>query len=191
MYATVKHGVVRIESSDGHGSGSVIRDDGWIITNAHVVGDDANVTIRFFDGRRFTGRVAARDKGEDLALVRLAESANGLTTIPIVPASHVREGQEVYVIGHPMGLDWSLTRGIVSRVRDASDRSAPNMIQFDAAVSPGNSGGPLLTADGEMVGVVSSKVVAQGAESLAFARRGERVLLFVQRILSSAPTKRK
>lgn len=191
MYGRLKHAVVRVVNSQGRGSGSIVRADGWVLTNAHVVGDDATVRVYLFDGRRFTGRVVARDAGEDLALLRFTEPVSGLTTIPVVPASRVREGDVVFALGHPMGLDWTLTRGIVSRIRDGTDKVAPNVIQFDAAISPGNSGGPLLTVEGEMVGVVSAKIIGRGAERLGFARRGERVLAFLQSHLKTSSTGRR
>ncbi len=179
MYALVKMSVVRIETPSGLGSGSFVDDKGRIVTNRHVVGDYDEVMVVLFDGRRLEGTVRRRGDGVDLALVELRAPVTGLAAIPLGATSDVEEGEEIYVIGHPLGLGWSITRGLVSRIRGTTDPSMPNTIQIDAPVSPGNSGGPLLTAAGRMIGVVTTKVVAKGAENLGFACPAEKVAEFL------------
>lgn len=180
MYASVKQGVVRIEIPGSLGSGAIIDARGVIVTNRHVVGDHETVGVTLFNGRQVSGRVTRRGEGIDLALIQIEKPPAGLTVIPIGSTADVEEGEEIYVIGHPMDLRWTITRGIISRIRGPNDASRPNTIQIDAPVSPGNSGGPLLAGNGKLLGVVTSKVVAQGAESLGFACPSEKVLEFLK-----------
>ncbi|MCI0341722.1 MAG: serine protease [Planctomycetales bacterium] len=174
-YDEVRDAVVWLEASGGSGTGTLVRPEGVIATNRHVVGGADRVGVRFSDGLRLAGSVVARSPPADLALVQIADLPRALRTIRLRESARLRPGEEVLVIGHPMGLGWSLARGIVSSVRDPADPVMPGMIQLDAGVSPGNSGGPVLSADGELVGVLASKLVAPGAEGLAFAVPVERL----------------
>jgi serine protease Do len=139
----------------GLGSGFVISPDGLILTNAHVVAEAEEVTIRMADGKReFKGKVVGADSRSDIALVKV--EASGLPTLKLGSTTPVRPGQWVAAIGSPFGFSNTITAGIVS----ATGRNLPNdafvsFIQTDVAVNPGNSGGPLLNLRGEVIGVNS------------------------------------
>lgn len=140
----------------GLGSGFVISPDGLILTNAHVVAEADEVTIRMADGKReFKGKVVGSDSRSDIALVKV--EATGLPTLKLGSTTPVRPGQWVAAIGSPFGFSNTITAGIVS----ATGRNLPNdafvsFIQTDVAVNPGNSGGPLLNVQGEVIGVNST-----------------------------------
>src|SRR5216117_2356264 len=136
------------------GSGFVIDSSGLIVTNAHVVEGAEKVQVRLSDGRRFTGALVGRDNRVDLALVRI-DGATNLTVLPLGDSNRLRVGEFVLALGHPFGLDQSVSFGIVSRKGAPLTVAAPgfDFIQTDAAINPGNSGGPLVNVAGEVVGV--------------------------------------
>ena len=178
LYQQGRSHVVRILTPDGLGAGVVITADGKVVTNAHVVENARRITVETHDGRTFSGKTVAVDAHQDLALVHV--KSNGFRWAPArIEIGHPPlVGSEVYVIGHPMGLGWTVTRGIVSGYRETGDGS---MIQTDAAISPGNSGGPLLNREGHVIGVVTSKVLGGGVENVAFARPASTLLEFLER----------
>ncbi|SPC07751.1 putative periplasmic serine endoprotease DegP-like [Cupriavidus oxalaticus] len=140
--------------SVGLGSGFIISQDGYILTNAHVVADADEVTVRLTDKREFKAKVLGADAYTDVALVKV--EAAGLPVVRIGDASHLQAGEWVAAIGAPFGFENSVTAGIVS----AKGRILPNesyvpFIQTDVAVNPGNSGGPLFNMRGEVVGINS------------------------------------
>jgi S1-C subfamily serine protease len=149
VYQNASPAVVSIEAGNSRGSGSIISADGLVLTNAHVVEDARTVTVVLADGRRIQGDVIAyAENGLDLAAIRLRGQTN-LPTIPIAAAGSVSVGQSAFAIGNPFGqFQNTFTVGIVSRI----DRDR-GMIQTDAAINRGNSGGPLLNSRGEMIGV--------------------------------------
>ena len=138
----------------GEGSGFFIAPDGYILTNAHVVADASEVTVRLTDRREFTAKVIGVDRRTDVAVIKI--DGKNLPTVRIGDPSKLRPGEWVVAIGSPFGFDNSVTAGIVS----ATSRSLPDgqftpFIQTDAAVNPGNSGGPLFNMAGEVVGINS------------------------------------
>jgi len=137
------------------GSGFVIRQDGYIVTNAHVVEDAERIQIRLADGRRFDARLVGLDTRVDLALVKI--EATGLPVAALGDSNRLRVGEFVLALGHPFGLEQTVSFGIVSRKGAPLQVAAPgfDFIQTDAAVNPGNSGGPLVNMAGEVVGVNS------------------------------------
>jgi serine protease Do len=137
------------------GSGFIIRQDGYLVTNAHVVDGADRIQIRLADGRRFDGRVVGHDERVDLALVKI--DAKGLPVAALGDSNRLRVGEFVLALGHPFGLDQTVSFGIVSRKGAPLLVAAPgfDFIQTDAAVNPGNSGGPLVNMAGEVVGVNS------------------------------------
>jgi serine protease Do len=154
----------------GTGSGFVIGADGVILTNAHVVegADTVNVTLK--DTRSFTGRVLGADKVTDVAVVKI--DANDLPVVTIGNSDRLLSGEWAIAIGNPLGLDNSVTAGIISATgRSSSDVGVPDkrvgFIQTDAAINPGNSGGPLLNASGQVIGM--NTAIIQGAQGLGFA----------------------
>ena len=154
----------------GTGSGFVIGADGVILTNAHVVegADTVNVTLK--DGRSYQGRVLGADKVTDVAVVKI--EANNLPVVAIGNSDKLLSGEWAIAIGNPLGLDNSVTAGIISATgRSSSDVGVPDkrigFIQTDAAINPGNSGGPLLNASGQVIGM--NTAIIQGAQGLGFA----------------------
>jgi Do/DeqQ family serine protease len=154
----------------GTGSGFIISNDGRILTNAHVVegADAVNVTLK--DGRSFKGKVVGRDELTDVAVVKI--EANNLPTVTLGNSDQLEPGQWAIAIGNPLGLDNTVTTGIISGVgRSSNQVGVPDkrveFIQTDAAINPGNSGGPLLNARGEVIGM--NTAIIQGAQGLGFS----------------------
>jgi len=162
------------------GSGFVIEPSGLIVTNAHVVEDANWLQVRLADGRRFNGKVIGQDSRVDLALVRIDGAAN-LPTLPLGDSNRLRVGEFVMAIGHPFGLEQSVSFGIVSRKGSPLTVAAPgfDFIQTDAAINPGNSGGPLVNMAGQVVGVNS---MAARNGSIGFAIPASLVKLLVPQL---------
>ena len=141
------------------GSGFVIREDGYLVTNAHVVADAERIQVRLTDGRRFDAKLIGLDERVDLALLKI--DATGLPVAPLGDSNRTRVGEFVLALGHPFGLEQTVSFGIVSRKGAPIQVAAPGFefIQTDAAVNPGNSGGPLVNMAGEVVGVNSMAAV--------------------------------
>ena len=138
----------------GEGSGFIVAPDGYILTNAHVVADASEVTVRLTDRREFTAKVIGADKRTDVALIKIA--GKDLPIVRIGDPAKLRAGEWVVAIGSPFGFDNSVTAGIVSAIsRSVPDSQYTPFIQTDAAVNPGNSGGPLFNMAGEVVGINS------------------------------------
>jgi serine protease Do len=153
----------------GQGSGFVIGSDGLILTNAHVVRDAKEVTVKFSDRRELRAKVLGADPATDIAVLKV--DAKGLPTVTLGDAASVEVGDYVLAIGAPYGFEQTATQGIVS----AKGRSLPGdsfvpFIQTDAAVNPGNSGGPLFDAHGRVIGI-NAQIYSQngGFQGLAFA----------------------
>ena len=187
VYADVRPSVVKVDARPILGAGVVIDKTGRIVTNAHVVRNLKKVTVTFYGGEEREAQVIKRDPKLDLALLSVDDPPDGLTELAFNSDAAVREGQEVIVIGHPIGFEWTITRGIVSGMRGPHSTRFPNMIQTDAGISPGNSGGPLLTVDGQLIGIVTSKVRGGGAENLGFARPASIVLEFIAQAKQLSP----
>jgi len=137
------------------GSGFVIRQDGYLVTNAHVVSEAERIQVKLADGRRFEGRLVGQDERVDLALVKV--ESTGLSVAALGDSNKLRVGEFVLALGHPFGLEQTVSFGIVSRKGAPLLVAAPgfDFIQTDAAVNPGNSGGPLVNMAGEVVGINS------------------------------------
>jgi serine protease Do len=148
----VSPAVVSISSRGGAGSGVIIREDGVILTNAHVVGTMRQVTVRLATGEAFQGEVLGRDPGMDLAVVRI-QSSESLPTAPLGDSDQLQVGQSAIAIGNPAGLERTVTSGIVSALNRALSPQLEELIQTDAAINPGNSGGPLLDSNGRVIGI--------------------------------------
>lgn len=142
------------------GSGFVYDKNGHIITNNHVVDEAVRIRVTFLDGSEVLGKVVGADKHSDLAVVKVDVPSEKLKPIVLGDSSSVRVGEPVIAVGNPFGLSGSLTVGVVSQkgrlLRTEGGYSIPNVIQVDAAVNPGNSGGPLLDYRGNVIGVNSA-----------------------------------
>src|ERR1022692_4230152 len=142
----------RAAPAHGIGSGFIVSSDGYILTNAHVVADAATVTVKLTDRREVTAKVIGADKRSDVALIKIA--ATGLPAVRFGDAAHLRPGQWVIAIGSPFGFENSVTAGVISATaRALPDENYVPFIQTDAAVNPGNSGGPLFNMDGQVIGI--------------------------------------
>lgn len=160
----------RTRVEQGTGSGFIINTDGLILTNAHVIEGADQVLVTLKDGREFAGEVLGEDALTDLAVVRV--EATNLPAVELGDSEQLRPGEWAIAIGNPLGLDNTVTAGIISATgRSSSQIRVPDkrvsFIQTDAAINPGNSGGPLLNEQGQVVGV--NTAIIGGAQGLGFA----------------------
>lgn len=184
VYRAVAPGVVYIQSTtmvrdffglyaearEGAGSGSVIDDQGNILTNYHVIANAEKLTVNFGGGRTYPARVVGRDPDTDLAVIKLLEMPKEpITVVPWGDSDKLVVGQKVLAIGNPFGLDRTLTTGVISGlqrpIRAQNRRQIEGAIQTDASINPGNSGGPLLDSHGRMIGINSQIESPSGASA--------------------------
>ncbi len=176
---TVGPAVVRVETrargaagerGGGVGSGIVISPDGLVLTNNHVVGTSRDIRLTSGEGLVTDARVLGVDPDTDLALLR-ANAAGSLATAPLGDSKLLRRGQLVVAIGNPLGFEFTVTAGVVSAlgrsIRAVNGRMIEDVIQTDAALNPGNSGGPLVSSRGEVIGI--NTAVIMGAQGICFA----------------------
>ena len=153
----------------GQGSGFILRDDGIVLTNVHVVDGADEVTVRLTDKREFKAKVLGVDKATDVAVLKI--DARNLPTLKIGSTANVRVGEWVLAIGSPFSFENSTTAGIISaKSRSLPDENYVSFIQTDVAVNPGNSGGPLFNMAGEVIGI-NSQIYSRtgGYQGLSFA----------------------
>jgi len=184
VYRTVAPGVVYIQSTttvrdffglfsepvEGAGSGSIIDEQGDILTNFHVIANAEKLTVSFGGGKNYPAKVVGRDPDTDLAVIRLLESPREqMTVVPLGDSDKLVVGQKVLAIGNPFGLDRTLTTGVISGlqrpIRAQNGRQIEGAIQTDASINPGNSGGPLLDSHGRMIGINSQIESPSGASA--------------------------
>ncbi|NIM93571.1 MAG: trypsin-like serine protease [Anaerolineales bacterium] len=179
LFDEVESGVVNIQVlveqngaiGQGAGSGFIISDEGYIITNNHVVDGATLVSVFFYDGTEVHADVIGTDADSDLAVLKVEELVEGAHSLPLGDSDNVDEGEWVIAIGNPFGNDNSMTVGIVSAIgrtipTGVTAFSIPQAIQTDAAINPGNSGGPLLNLHGEVIGV-NAQIATDGARANA------------------------
>jgi putative serine protease PepD len=184
VYQSAGPGVVSVQVGSASGTGFVVRGDGTIVTNAHVVGDAEAALVRFGDtGRQVQAEVRGTDPSSDLAVLHVDPGASGtLRPLPLTNSDRVQVGDAVVAIGHPFGLDRTATAGIVSglgrEIRAPDGFQIDEVIQTDAPINPGNSGGPLLDARGRVVGVnsqIATGGAGNGSVGIGFAVPSNRV----------------
>jgi len=183
VYSTLSSGVVFIHSTsyardflgfvepqEGSGSGSIIDEQGDILTNYHVIEGAQKLSVSLGGKKDYAARVVGGDPDTDLAVIRLLEKPTGpLTVVPPGDSDKLVVGQKVLAIGNPFGLDRTLTTGVISGlqrpIRARNNRLIEGAIQTDASINPGNSGGPLLDSHGRMIGINSQILSPSGASS--------------------------
>jgi serine protease Do len=161
----------QFEYEQGVGSGVIFREDGYIVTNNHVVAGAREIMVSLSDGRSVKGKLVGADELTDIAIVKI--DGDGFPTAAFGNSDDIVVGEPAIAIGNPMGLEFqgSVTVGVISalnRTLDISERHL-KLIQTDAAISPGNSGGALANADGLVIGINSAKIAANGVEGMGFA----------------------
>jgi S1-C subfamily serine protease len=157
--------VVTIKTNLGQGSGFFITDEGYVVTNEHVIDGVTAAVIVTYDGETHTVTLIGKDVNMDIALLKINDTSYPRLTLG--NSNDVQVGEKVIAIGNPLGLQFSVSEGIVSAIHREGDNGINAYIQTDASLNPGNSGGPLIDKEGEAIGINNFKV--SGSESLGFA----------------------
>jgi len=195
VYDRASSAVVEIQSGNASGTGFVIDAEGHVVTNQHVVDDAETVTVSFASGGDEQGRVVAADPSTDLAVVKVDLAGHDVDPLELDSSAQVKVGDQVFAIGNPFGLTRSLTAGIVSavgrQIQSPNGFTIDNAIQTDAPVNQGNSGGPLLDAAGNVIGVVSQIASETGGNvGIGYAVPSDTVRSVVSDLLRDGEIKR-
>lgn len=180
----------RRRDAAGGGSGFLISSDGFIVTNSHVVSGANSIDIALQDGRQFKGRLVGNDPATDIAVVQI--SGDHLSTVSFADSSQLQVGQLAIAIGNPYGFQYSLTAGVVSALgrslRSENGRLIDDVIQTDAALNPGNSGGPLVNSNGKVIGVNTAVILP--AQGLCFAVASNLTAFVVGKLIQQGKVRR-
>ncbi|HEX9378850.1 MAG TPA: trypsin-like peptidase domain-containing protein [Gaiellaceae bacterium] len=190
IYQLAHKGAVEITAGQGQGSGFVYDSDGHIVTNQHVVEGATSVSVKFWNGKTFDAQVVGTDASTDLAVLKVNAPVSELFPLSLGDSSKLAVGDAVVAIGSPFGLEGTVTSGIVSALHremtSPNHFAIDNSIQTDAAINHGNSGGPLLNAQGKVVGVNSQiESNSGGNEGVGFAIPSNTVNSIVSQLISS------
>lgn len=179
-----------VQIGEGEGSGVIIDQSGFVVTNNHVVQGAVEVTVVLTDGRRLDGRVIGCVPERDIAVVKVDET--GLEPISVGRSSALKLGDAVVALGFPLGLGETVTAGIISgEARTIEPQGGPRLeglLQTDAAINPGNSGGPLIDLNGNLVGI--NTAAASGAENVGFAIAIDGAIPIIEEIINEDPGER-
>lgn len=177
--------------AQGTGSGVIVSPDGLVLTNNHVIEGAAEISLGVADGRNFKARVLGRDPDSDLAVLR-GETTETLPVAALANSKAVRPGQIAIAIGNPLGFESTVTAGIVSAVgrslRAQNGRLIGDVIQTDAALNPGNSGGPLVSSAGEVIGINTAMIA--GAQGICFSVAANTALHVLTQVLRHGRVRR-
>lgn len=180
VIAESRGAMVRIETELGSGSGFIIDPDGLILTNNHVIKGATTVSIHLEDGTSYSGVIHGRDLIRDLALVKIA--ADNLKTLGLGDVSRVLLGSDLMALGYPLGVTGlTTTVGKTSSIKYDPSRNV-GYVQTDTTINPGNSGGPLVDMQGNVIGVVTSKIVSDVVEDFGLAISINTVRLYLDRL---------
>lgn len=159
----------QVQEGEGSGSGSVIDDQGHILTNFHVIDGAEQLSVRFSGDKTYPAKFVGGDPDTDLAVIQVQAPRDQLAIVPLGDSDKLIVGQKVLAIGNPFGLDRTLTTGVISGlqrpIRARNNRPIEGAIQTDASINPGNSGGPLLDSHGRMIGINSQILSPSGASA--------------------------
>jgi S1-C subfamily serine protease len=162
------------QTTEATGSGVIVDERGYILTNNHVIANAQSLTVILNDGQQYQAKVIGADPGTDLALIKV-EAKSKLPYAKLGDSSKIEVGQWVVAIGNPRGFDWTVTAGVISAINrqiisKSNGQTIRGLIQTDAAINPGNSGGPLLSATGEVIGINDAIVsMSGGSEGIGLA----------------------
>jgi serine protease Do len=182
----VKPSVVRVETNVAAGTGWIIDSNGILVTNNHVVEDGSDITVYLNDGRSFEAQSVETDTFSDLAIIRV--NATGLPAATIGSSSKLRVGEPVAAIGNGLNEGISLKGGWVSRLHATAEVTGQvyyDLIETDAAINEGNSGGPLVNMAGEVVGITSAKMVELGVEGIGYAIGMDSAVPILEQLMNS------
>lgn len=163
-----------VKEQEGLGSGFIINEDGYVVTNYHVINGAQEVKVIFSDGKEVNAKVVNYDAERDIAVIKITDDVKMPGIAQLGDSSTVKAGEEVIAIGNPLGKEFSstVTKGIVSspnRKISTDNGNVLDYIQTDAAINPGNSGGPLINSNGEVIGINTAKKVGADIEGIGFA----------------------
>jgi len=170
---------------EGQGSGVIVRADGLVLTNNHVIQDAQEITVTLLSGQTLRGRVLGADRFSDIAVIKV-ESPRPLPAVAFGSSNALQVGQMAIAIGNPFGLGSTVTVGVVSAlnrsIQASPDFTVENLVQTDAAINPGNSGGALLDSAGRLIGI--NTAIVQGAQGIGFAIPIDHASLIMDQIIA-------